>query len=1192
MSFVRCARALCVRSLRLLSEQREPHPRCAAAVEELKAALLEEFGTSHRRRRRRAQLGKGVRIRGSHVDQCKVWRQRATRLKKDNERLGKELARHTAAKAAGGRVAEEWILRVITCAPHTSARALSNAMHLAAGTDLQTVSRPTIGAIKSAWVEMHQNMVLARCRAHILQSLAATRRLGHKFLGAFLIHVQDEAELRLLSADSRDGPAVPRRARASKVQVNVLGLRMNDKHVAIPTELQALGNKRASTLATCFDVLLRRVLSEILPGSATGGPEIWLLHILVGDGIYTNEAAAKQLWANVQRLPMVPCGRYFLVVVKCGNHQAALSAKYAVVGDAAKAVSVGTAFTLVTASAVRLYKYALGDYYEEFVSSCHDWVRRTVALLPPAMAGQPQAAALQRLYTEHVVPDAVLRHVADVEGFAEDQRLAMANRWEDFVVRHLLVPDAHPTLTRFFTFRGCVDRMLLMALLDMPSTALVVRRVRPREENAKRLKKIQDFFLNAEAMQALRRASLCLQLTGGVEAFMATKPEGDPPVVALVNGDAHNLVVARLSRLMGALPLDPQLDLAPATGGLLACAADLILRLDGYKRYPFLICRLCRTWHPHTFLRACAAFLKEPAEALDVGFSMQLMELARATGGEMQAVSWLASDDVQAFLTDTCRALFLNSLEAERRAADAKQWVARKISHIATVSRDLMCARCQADRLLKARHVMAADKTLRGATFTSRGSLAFEEPRVRPKGVPFGGASRLPANGGASGLPATGGASSATGGATDESPIKTFAEECAHELFERRQEAIGVAQDTVRKLRECGDGVPITRLELAVWISENLVEFRERMRTAPARRRQLTLRLWPHENLPKPEQRLQPQADVGTTLQTAWAQILFGRTGWHGLDTTKGPRLFWLQCYHMRAFVIDLESFRDGAGYTLRDDFNIVAQLTPLAALEVALADTQVRRVFCFKVQGAPATGGGVTLHVVEGLHLISPLARTATKKVDEDSAGSDEEDYKHSESDFQSSECAVDTGSDECESTDASSSTTSEAEPTSALTDDLVKPAKRARGRHTPAAGGMKLSSQPRLYENDYFVIGRRVDGPSLICNIRERWIPEPQGMGRAVPMSRSISPHHLLEDVETPVRTMLCLRAWMVWRARQGGWASATPSRDRLFQEEAARLLFDMRRLQPQADGCLGNVRATTMVRTWVPDLCAKLA
>ena len=87
------------------------------------------------------------------------------------------------------------------------------------------------------------------------------------------------------------------------------------------------------------------------------------------------------------------------------------------------------------------------------------------------------------------------------------------------------------------------------------------------------------FFFRPAAKQALRRASLILQRTGGLEAMASsTNKEGEPPqIVSFVKGDGHTLVMHRLRRMFDVVRTDPLLELAPATSNLLATIADLVL---------------------------------------------------------------------------------------------------------------------------------------------------------------------------------------------------------------------------------------------------------------------------------------------------------------------------------------------------------------------------------------------------------------------------------------------------------------------------------------------------------------------------------------------------------------------------------------------------------------------------------------
>ena len=159
-----------------------------------------------------------------------------------------------------------------------------------------------------------------------------------------------------------------------------------------------------------------------------------------------------------------------------------------------------------------------------------------------------------------------------------------------------------------------------MLLIGMPAPVFALAGTKPREENRKRLRLVQAFFAHAEAPQVLRRASLVLQLSGGVEALTATMPKpGERPVlVALASGEAATIVVRRVRRLLGALHHDPALESGPAIATLLATGADLIARFEVFSLYPFRVCFMCRVWFPGTWYRNVEHFLRQPEADLDV----------------------------------------------------------------------------------------------------------------------------------------------------------------------------------------------------------------------------------------------------------------------------------------------------------------------------------------------------------------------------------------------------------------------------------------------------------------------------------------------------------------------------------------------------------------------------------------------
>ena len=222
------------------------------------------------------------------------------------------------------------------------------------------------------------------------------------------------ADLRLRSVKEREHK-VPGRSRSSKVNQHVVNIVVNRQLIAFPTELEPLSDKSAATLTTSLESLLRTISAQVLTQTGTQEEmQIWLLMVLVGDAIPTNEAAATGLWSAIAQKPLGGKLRFFLAMLKCLVHQAALTVKSAVCGQAA-ALGDTTGNNLHEATPgvmVRLYKYLLCDYYEEFIQSTREWVLRSLQLLPHGngnAAGQRQVAQMRALYGNHVISDECLR---------------------------------------------------------------------------------------------------------------------------------------------------------------------------------------------------------------------------------------------------------------------------------------------------------------------------------------------------------------------------------------------------------------------------------------------------------------------------------------------------------------------------------------------------------------------------------------------------------------------------------------------------------------------------------------------------------------------------------------------------------------------------------------------------------------
>ena len=121
----------------------------------------------------------------------------------------------------------EWIVRVLLASANTSSRALQQTFREATGSDSTRVSRESVGKIRAAFVEVWKSMhvtILTQFFSTQHSAVEAAHAVGKArsgvgpacggpgparsgpgpsapFLSVVLTHVQDEADIRLLSHD-------------------------------------------------------------------------------------------------------------------------------------------------------------------------------------------------------------------------------------------------------------------------------------------------------------------------------------------------------------------------------------------------------------------------------------------------------------------------------------------------------------------------------------------------------------------------------------------------------------------------------------------------------------------------------------------------------------------------------------------------------------------------------------------------------------------------------------------------------------------------------------------------------------------------------------------------------------------------------------------------------------------------------
>ena len=145
-------------------------------------------------------------------------------------------------------------------------------------------------------------------------------------------HLHDEATMRMRSklpaAPAAEHVRGPLRSRSSKIQNNVVTMHRNtkDKQLPVLLELQPLARKDAETVATALRGVIDTVGTAM--AASTQGRVVRVIHCLVGDGIFTNVAAARLLWSWAAAAPVAP--HYRILMFTCSTHAANLVVRTAI----------------------------------------------------------------------------------------------------------------------------------------------------------------------------------------------------------------------------------------------------------------------------------------------------------------------------------------------------------------------------------------------------------------------------------------------------------------------------------------------------------------------------------------------------------------------------------------------------------------------------------------------------------------------------------------------------------------------------------------------------------------------------------------------------------------------------------------------------------------------------------------------
>ena len=351
-------------------------------------------------------------------------------------------------------------------------------------------------------------------------------------------------------------------------------------------------------------------------------------------------------------------------------------------------------------------------------------------------------------------------------------------------------------------------------------------------------------------------------------------------------------------------------------------------------------------------------------------------------------------------------------------------------------------------------------------------------------------------------------------------------------------------------------------------------------------RRHGSYRIFARPDLPQAISRLQPQAATAHGVcRSDWACNLQNRTGWHGLKTRReGVVVVFLIHLHRVTHYIHVRlTCKQPPQCMLEADFDIITSLAELSHLEAMLADDEVLQVFELQVSGRAALSRGVCI-TLGGMRSINELARVPrrTEACDDDDEpvvlGSDAEDDERAVVDTdEESIVASDTSSDESVVVDSKATAVKQFLRLTAATGVL---AKKATGVQVHRSG-----LRP-LWCDEYFIIGDH-PGDHVQIRVRDKY---KKPLGGIAPMSKQVTPRDYGETRDDPVRSLLVLRGWALWRARQDGWGDGRGCRQKHFVEHEARLERDVKCLKASCR-LLGHPAANAAFLNSVPAIAARL-
>ena len=894
-----------------------------------------------------------------------------------------------------------------------------------------------------------------------------------------------------------------------------------------------------------------------------------IVHILVGDGINTNENVGKRLlkrYGEIRRRS--PKTDLRLLLLKCPSHQSNLVVLVAICGELVKQA---TEVDAVCGTVSRLYKYITPGYLEELTSVLRAFVVSTFELVHDETSAETamyvqQGRDLVALYGDEVLPDdlmAVLnRNIAGVEhlcppGANKDN---LCKRLFDLLLRLLWKVEDKPVVTRFFLFAPCCFSILRMQLLGLPVELFNIGLGGMETENSKRLTAVKSFYANPDTPQLLRKICLSLRLTLFATSLSSrgnarARALGEPPVlVQLGQAVVQKRTSILFQSIVCRIPSDPILDRTDTLRRLLVTQAHILIRFSIYTRYPTSLWKLVKEFNPEAYTDEIVQFLYAEDSVLDAGYSLLLKKEAWqvAENVEADAVGFLMSSLIQSELRNIFVSGAASTLDVERKHAYDKRFETKKVTGCATASRNSILGRYLVQRKTTVRAKAFAEKKTKSAARMNIRALAFRHRPdlfTRARGrmwwegdIDKAERSRVVHQG-------------------DEQALSEFIDANREDLEEELSEIRRVA-----KAEAVGNHVlPYSHDEWVSHIEKNYEEFAALLKTAAAKRRPLSHRLEPREEWGEAD-RIYPLPSNHTGHCPKWSHLKHDFHCFrHGIGNI-------LVCYvaaiGLVAFACPLSSTptRDQFELLLGDRFHERFMPLPLVMAEAGVGEAST--AFWLDWQAVSFLEDRVVIKV-NGAEVVE---RPSSRTVAEDCAIPDVD--VDEDRDLEGLMEKLDGDGSDLESLVSS-------EETEATDEDT-----EGSGSADEAKSRKELGSCV-VYSNGYFTISDNPDYKDLKIRVKTRWC-KPGELGTSN-MSKTVTPAKFGEARPHTPRSMWVLKSWMLSKAATNDFCNKRAKRRKLFAGVAVEVRAAIIASSTATCPTTGHAQSDNMIRKWCPEILA---